>query len=216
MVDKSNNGGKLEQNFIPALGYDFLTPAYDFLCSIGGLGNSYHDILVNVAGNLKNKKVLDGGCATAKITVLMKKKNPGSKIYAIDADPKILKIARKDSKNSGIFFKQAFMQNLPFDNKSFDVVYSSLVIHHIPGRDKLKAFKEVNRVLKKDGFFLLSDFGKPRNFLEAIMPWFAAKFEHGTENYEGKIPGILSKAGFKRVELVKRYNHGIQIIKAYK
>lgn len=68
------------------------------------------------------------------------------------------------------------MQKLPFADNHFDVVYSSLVLHHLKTEDKKKAFKEIHRVLKNDGFFLLADFGKPKNrFL--IISLFTAIFE---------------------------------------
>lgn len=209
---------KSKQTFIPALGFNFLTPSYDFLCSTVGLGNKYHKRLVSAIGNVNHKRVLDGGCATAKITILVKEKNPEIDIYAIDPDSKALEIAKKNSLKykANIKFQKAFLQNLPFSSNYFDVVYSSLVIHHIPPEYKLNSFKEVRRVLKKNGVFLISDFGKPRNFFESLMPWFAAKFEHGKENYRGEIPDMLRKAGFTKVKSVGRYSWGIKIIKAYK
>lgn len=43
-------------------------------------------------------------------------------------------------------------QNLPFEACSFDVVYMNAVLEHVP--DPSKAFKEVARILKKDGIFI--------------------------------------------------------------
>lgn len=43
-------------------------------------------------------------------------------------------------------------QNLPFENEKFDVAYMNAVLEHVP--DPAKAFKEVSRVLKKEGIFI--------------------------------------------------------------
>jgi ubiquinone/menaquinone biosynthesis C-methylase UbiE len=46
---------------------------------------------------------------------------------------------------------------LPFENESFDTVYSCYVLHHLPREIVLKMLQELNRVLKPGGCFLLAE-----------------------------------------------------------
>ena len=106
------------------------------------------------------------------------------------------------------------MQDLPYPDGYFDVVYSSLVIHHIPSKQKIPAMKEIRRVLKKSGTFYLCDFGKVRSYLLAPLYLFVLLLEEGKDNYEGKIPGMLKEAGFEKVRSVGHYRYNIEFLYA--
>jgi ubiquinone/menaquinone biosynthesis C-methylase UbiE len=58
---------------------------------------------------------------------------------------------------------QASIDAVPIEDKSTDVVFSSMVFHHLPSQVKQGAFREAQRILKPGGLFLLCDFSKPVN-----------------------------------------------------
>ena len=207
-----------KEKIIPAAKFDFLTPLFDLGCSIIGLGEDYRKFIINNS-KIPNKSinVLDAGCGTGSLAVDLKLKNPKVNLYTIDADPRILKIANNKFKenNLEINIKKSLIQKLLFKDNYFDVVYNSLVFHHLNTEIKTATIKEIYRVLKKGGIFLLIDFGKPKNRFFALGPWFATIFEEGYDNYKGNIVKMLKNEGFKIAE-IRRYKYDIYFLKVIK
>jgi SAM-dependent methyltransferase len=84
------------------------------------------------------------------------------RVYGIDMTEEMLNIARENSgqvvKNLGydnIKFKQGFLENIPIDDTSVDLVTSNCVINL--STNKNDVFKEIYRILKHGGHFLISD-----------------------------------------------------------
>lgn len=209
----------MRSQFIPAARFAILTPVFDTFCRIVGLGKKYRKKIITQLGLISTgAKVLDAGCGSASLTIEIKNTFPTLSLSAVDADPNILAMAEKkaQAQNISINFKEAFLQKLPFIDNSFDVVYSSLVFHHLNKNSKNEAMKEIYRVLKKNGRFLLVDFGKPKNKLVSLFSWFTVLLEEGYDNYKGRIPGMLSSAGFSEVKEVGRYRGTIVFLEAIK
>jgi ubiquinone/menaquinone biosynthesis C-methylase UbiE len=100
--------------------------------------------------DVKGKKVLDLGCGTGRHTIILKKR--GAKVWGLDLSPKMLEIAKSEIK--GVDFKVGTVYNLPYKSNFFDIVMSGLVVGYFEDIDK--AFKEIHRVLKKNGIFVFS------------------------------------------------------------
>ncbi|OGZ64906.1 MAG: hypothetical protein A2730_03725 [Candidatus Staskawiczbacteria bacterium RIFCSPHIGHO2_01_FULL_39_25] len=209
----------LKQKFIPAARFNLLTPLFDAFCSLVGLGKGYRKKILEVM-NIPQQKlyVMDAGCGSGSLAIDVKKAFPDISLCAIDADPQILRIAENKARktNQQINFREAFLQQLPFPEKSFDVVYSSLVFHHLTSDIKEKAMKEVYRVLKNGGRFLLVDFGKPKHTLFSVFSWFTVLFEEGFDNYNGKMPELMMNAGFSNVREKSRYRFNIVYLEGLK
>lgn len=58
-------------------------------------------------------------------------------------------------------------ENLPFDDKTFDVVYSNGVLHHVP--DIQKAFQEVHRVLRPGGELMILIYNRMSVFYMGVV-----------------------------------------------
>jgi ubiquinone/menaquinone biosynthesis C-methylase UbiE len=58
-------------------------------------------------------------------------------------------------------YQVASAESLPFEDRSFDVAASRLVLHHLPGDLKLRALVEVRRVLRPGGRLLVADMASP-------------------------------------------------------
>jgi ubiquinone/menaquinone biosynthesis C-methylase UbiE len=103
-------------------------------------------------GDVKGKKILDAGCGSGIYTKILAEK--GAKVQGLEISGEMLRLARKHCEGLGITFKQGSIDNLPYPNNSFDVVVASLVIHYLKNPEK--AFREFNRVLKKNGTLIFS------------------------------------------------------------
>ena len=82
---------------------------------------------------------------------------PKIDLFCIDADQKALAIAKNKSikSNIEIRFDKSYIQKLPYNSNYFDIVYSSLVFHHLDAKTKQDAMKEIFRVLKPGGQAIL-------------------------------------------------------------
>jgi ubiquinone/menaquinone biosynthesis C-methylase UbiE len=114
--------------------------------------NAYLEVpaTISLLKNVKGKKVLDLGCGTGRHTIILKKR--GARVWGLDLSPKMLEIAKTEIK--GVDFKVGTVYNLPYRSNFFDVVVAGLVVEYFKDIDK--AFKEIHRVLKKDGIFVFS------------------------------------------------------------
>lgn len=200
--------------------YEFLTPYYDSILNFIGFGYKQREKIVRLM-ELKNKeKLLDVGCGTGSLLIVAKKLYPQITAIGIDIDEKILKIAKNKirKENLKIEFIKTSSGKLPFKDLEFDVVVSSLVFHHLPLDLKIKTIREIKRILKKGGQFLLVDFGKTDDLWINIFYRFIKflRIEESTtlkDNVDGKLPILLKKLGFKTKEVAIQHL-GIQYLSA--
>jgi len=191
--------------YIHAFGPSFLTRFYDPMIKLlreDRFKSRMIDLLEVEAGH----RVLDVGCGTGTLGLMIEARQPGAKVYGIDGDSKVLSIARTKAarRRSSVQFERAMAWDLPYPEASFDRVVSSLVFHHLASPDKLRAAQEIHRVLRPGGIFLLADFGPPESGLGKVLSRGLHWFEEVSDNLAGRLPGLLSEAGFSNVEEVDR------------
>lgn len=98
------------------------------------------------------KRVLDVGCSSAIITAAVAKTLPKSSITGLDSYKAAIDFARKKYKN--ITFVVADAHNLPFRDKTFDLVICTETLEHVS--DPKKSLLEMKRVLSKNGRAIIS------------------------------------------------------------
>ncbi len=145
---------------VKAFNYDFLTPFYDAILNLIGFGEKQREKIVKLLGLKPEEKLLDVGCGTGSLLKVAKRLYPDNQMFGIDIDKNVLEIARRKLVSTGVQLINSGAENLPFPDKSFDAVVSTLIFHHLPAEIKRKALLEIRRVLKPNGRFLLVDFGK--------------------------------------------------------
>ena len=103
----------------------------------------------------QNQDFLEIGCGSGPVSKHISKKYE-VKVVGTDVDKDQIKLAKENSKNlRNITFLVADATNLPFKDKSFDIVISINVLHHI--YNWMDALKEINRVLKNGGYLILAE-----------------------------------------------------------
>jgi ubiquinone/menaquinone biosynthesis C-methylase UbiE len=72
------------------------------------------------------------------------------------------------------------------------------MLHHLDRATKLLALREWRRVLAPGGRLVLVDFGVPRSRLAWLLLWPLRfdLFEEQSDNFRGRVPGLLRAAGF--------------------
>lgn len=196
--------------YIPALSYDWLTPLYDSLIRWTMPEQSFKRRLIEQARIMSNHRVLDLGCGTVTLSLLIKKIHPEAEVIGMDGDPKILEIAKRKTHEAGldISFNRGMAFDLPYPDAFFDRVLTSLVLHHLTHENKALTLNEVRRVLRTGGELHIADFGKPHNALmyAASLPWRVFDgFGTTADNVKGALPEMMSRAGFIEVHESARY-----------
>ncbi|HAZ50167.1 MAG TPA: hypothetical protein DCY66_00260 [Bacteroides sp.] len=98
-------------------------------------------------------------------------------------------------------FAEMSIDKLFFRNKSFDIVMTSMVLHETPVSVRHKAIAEASRVLKKNGYFLLIDWSKPRSGLWGII-WLPILLirRRNSDNWYNRYPKLCEEQGMQTIE----------------
>lgn len=100
--------------------------------------------------NLKaGDSVLDIGCAKGFMLYDFTLAIPGIKVAGIDVSKYAIENAKPEVKD---FLKVADARDLPFEDKSFDVVISVTTIHNLEYDECITALKEIERVSRRGSF----------------------------------------------------------------
>jgi len=187
-----------EPKYIPALSFRVLTPFYDTFFKLTMQEENFKRRLIENAHIRSGQRVLDLGCGTGTLTIMVKKAHPNSEVIGLDGDPQVLEIARYKAKQAGssITFDEGMAFQLPYPDASFDRVLSSLVFHHLTTQSKERALAEIYRVLKPEGELHLADFGVPNGFYAKIISSLMRRFERVDDNINGYIPEMFVRAKF--------------------
>jgi len=178
---------------------------YDALLQVLMLGKdrAIREMTLELAKVGMGEKVLDVGCGTGSLAILAKSRvGVEGRVEGIDPSPEMIQVARKKSARAGmeVGFRIGGIESIPFPDDSFDVVLSSLMVHHLPDDVKREGLREVRRVLRPGGRLLVVDL-EPRggSFTKLL-------FNHliGHSRLEGNVtmlPDRLREAGFEDVEV---------------
>lgn len=164
----------------------------------------FRNALVRQANVLAGHRVLDFGCGTGTLTLMVEASEPRADVVGVDVDRMVLAIARDKSEinYSKISFEQVSPGPLPFPDRSFDRVLSCLVLHHLRHDEKLAALSECRRVLRPGGEIHIADWGRPAGLLLRagfLLTQLLDGFETTDDNVCGRMPDLIRKAGFDKV-----------------
>lgn len=184
--------------YIPALGLDLLTPLYDPVLHWVFQEMRFKQRLVNQANIQPGQRVLDLGCGTGTLTLLIKQVYPDADVIGLDGDLTVLTLARAKAEKVGVplAFNAGMAFQLPYPDQAFDRVLTSLMLHHLTTDNKLRTLHEVYRVLQPGGALYVLDFGKPHTTLAYLISLIVRNFEQVADNIQGLLPIMLGRAGF--------------------
>jgi ubiquinone/menaquinone biosynthesis C-methylase UbiE len=209
------------KNYIPALKYNWLTQFYDSLLNNFLREKIFKSKLIESIAFANPKHILDIGCGTATLSLMLENSYREACVTGLDGDEKILAIAKHkiEHEHSNVRLVQAMSYHIPVSSNMFDVVTSSLMLHHLNAKDKTKTLEEVYRVLQPgSGIIAIADWGKPSNLLMRLVFYIVQcfdGFETTTDNVRGKIPDYLINAGFRNVKEIEKVDTILGTISIY-
>jgi len=92
--------------------------------------------------------IVDLGCGTGRFTQPLAQRFD-AKAVGIDPSDRMLAVARAKEDGACVEFRQAEAEKLPLANGSVDMIFMSMVLHHL--RDRLAAARECHRILRAGG-----------------------------------------------------------------
>ncbi|KAJ8068477.1 hypothetical protein OCU04_004031 [Sclerotinia nivalis] len=165
-------------------------------------------------------RILDLGCGPGSITTDIASLIPEGSITGLDAGSSVIEIANGKANELGLKnckFQVGDVMKLPFEDETFDVVYTHQLLIHLP--DPVGAIREMRRVCKVGGLvacresdmgdavFYPSTSGLKRSveIMEAMIK------EKGSEPHAGKFLGKWARdAGFEEEKVVESYSYLMQ------
>jgi len=147
-----------DREYVPGLGRGFLTPLYDVVHRVFGVGR-LHQLMIGLADPQPGMRVVDIGCGTGNLLVALARQRPGLDLAGLDPDGRALARAARRSRRArlSVDWRRGFAQELPYPDGSVDRVFSSLMLHHLDDASKDDLLAEVGRVLRPDGILVLAD-----------------------------------------------------------
>jgi ubiquinone/menaquinone biosynthesis C-methylase UbiE len=151
----------------------------------------------NLARIQPGETVLDVGCGTGTLAIEVQRR-VGRAGRVAGVDPGTRQIARARSKAARrhlpIDFQIGVIEHLAFPDQTFDVVFSTLMMHHLPAGLKRQGLAEIARVLKPGGRLVIADFKHKKE-----RQGQAARFHAGGSRMQD-LAALLKEAGFEHLE----------------
>jgi ubiquinone/menaquinone biosynthesis C-methylase UbiE len=174
---------------------------YDAFVSLFFVGRrrASFEALIDAAGVKPVQHVLDVGCGTGYFARLLAQAvgNDGL-VVGVDASPEMIRYASDRARRArNCQFQLGTAESLSFPAEHFDVVVSSLFMHHLPDDLQLAAVSEMRRVLRPGGTLLIAEAHVPRAF-----GWQVLARLHGYDRMAQAIPdleGMMADADFLQV-----------------
>ena len=193
-----------DSQYVPALGFRWLTPAYDGVVRATTRERTVKSALIDQADFKPGQRILDLACGTGTLAVWIKQRHPQANVYGIDGDTSILSFASLKAQQAkvAIQFDHGLSVSLPYPDACFDRVVSSLFFHHLTWRDKQRTAQEIHRVMHPGGELHVADWGRASGLVMRgafLAVQLLDGFETTQDNVDGRLMALFADAGFADV-----------------
>lgn len=194
-----------------------------------------HEVLLYFLTSLGREfiDIVELGVGAGELTAEVLSRYPEAGVEAIDLSDRMLEVA---SQNLMPFKDRVNLIHSDFGTyefmREYDLAVSSMALHHLPDKEKLKLMKSIHRSLKEEGVFIFAD------LIQSPSPYLDKKFfriwknslrfaglsrdeiddrvkGHLNEDLPATLPELLQwmkEAGFRDVDcLWKYFNHAVVV-----
>ncbi|MGQ0603552.1 MAG: class I SAM-dependent methyltransferase [Anaerolineales bacterium] len=176
---------------------------YDLVVRLLSFGNdrAFRRKTVELAHLQPGEAVLEVGCGTGDVAFAAKAcVGPTGQVFGIDAAPEMIGVAQSKATRTGaeVVFRVEPIESLSFAEDTFDVVLSSLMMHHLPDDLKPRGLAEIRRVLKPGGRLVIVDFKRATGFSGHILSLI--QLHNGIRTGVQDLPALLQANGFVEIQ----------------
>ncbi|HEY7848441.1 MAG TPA: methyltransferase domain-containing protein [Ktedonobacterales bacterium] len=166
---------------------------YDLLVALVTLGHErrFRGMAADLAQLRHGEVALEVGCGTGGLAMEARRRvGTAGRVNGIDPSAQMIARAQRKAAQGGlaIEYQVGVIERLPFPDHSFDVVLSSLMMHHLPDDVKRQGLAEIARTLKPGGRLFVIDASRPAG------PWQSDLHD---------LPALMRAAGFTQITLGK-------------
>jgi ubiquinone/menaquinone biosynthesis C-methylase UbiE len=213
-----------EQTFTPAMGRFAPTRFYDPVVALTR-ERLWRALAVMYAAPRPDDVIVDVGCGTGSLALLLSRVEPRAQIIGVDPDSDVLAVARQKAAGCAAVQWRVGMGDALVDSvgvDSADTVVSSLVLHQCPLPMKRAVLGSMFEVLRSGGRLVIADYGWQRSSLMRLafrIVQLADGKEDTQPNADGIVPELLSEAGFRNAreaEVVPTVSGSISVYVARK
>jgi ubiquinone/menaquinone biosynthesis C-methylase UbiE len=130
-----------------------------------------------IKAGITNGHVLEIGPGPGYVGLEWLKISTNTTLTGCEISPEMIKLAEKNTKEYGFEGRASYVEgncmHMPFPDSSFDAAFSNGSLHE--WEDPIKVFNEINRILKSEGHFCISDMRRDVNPLIKGLIYSATK-----------------------------------------
>lgn len=183
----------------------------------------FYNLFCYLPKDFKPHRILDLGCGTGNLTAAILSHFPNAEIHALDISEDILNECKvRFKENQNIIYHQQDFSSLNFPDHKFDLVISSIAIHHVNDQEKEKLYHQILNLLSPKGIFEFVDQtrgSKEEIYQKHIARWQQEAFKLGStqqnwdmwmehqKNHDHHTPVVwhlekLKSVGFKNIDVL--------------
>ena len=163
--------------------------------AFGGRRRRVYRRITALSGTRPGDRVLDVGSSSGYLArMLAAAAGPTGAVTGLDPAAAAIAYARRRGPANATFRTGVAQDLSAFGDGSFDVVTSTLAIHHVPARQRQAALREMYRVTRPGGRLLIADFDPDRPILPLHRG--AARMKHAAAS-TGPLDELAAQAGYQ-------------------
>jgi ubiquinone/menaquinone biosynthesis C-methylase UbiE len=188
--------------YVHALRFRRLNRFFDPAVRLFTRERRFKRLLVESARPRSGESILDVGCGSGTLALMVKRASPQAAVHGLDGDRDMLVRATRKVGRTGlaVCLHHADARHLPFRDDSFDRVVSSLFFHHLEREAKTETLREMARVLRPAGRLVIADWGRAADPLQWLLSWPTRWFDGlavTRDNFAGRLPDMIADSGFR-------------------
>lgn len=182
-----------KETFTPALGHSALTPLYDAAIRLTTRERRWRAALIGQIDAGNQDAILDVGCGTGSLAILLKRRMPHARIVGLDPDPTVLSIAAEKAKRAGVDveWRRGFAHDATHFGE-FDHVVSTLVFHQVPEAEKVAGIQSMFTAVRVGGFVHIADYCRQPDWLMRQL-FRVIQAVDGRENTRANVEGAVER-----------------------